>query len=228
MNIIYSDVAKSSMNITQFSKEDMAMWINDFSEGSQELERCLTTIINMGLHTVGCCKGSHFTVRIDKNKIEFITFNPLSYIGFKKGEDWGSYLPLDLINDKDVLLSDTSIYYAGENSEEFFKRLDNAFLTGKKNNKVEFNKKIEFCTDKVYNELERKAYESGLRKNELNENQVKELMGLYDKRFQTFKKCGETKGIQQKLYINKLFQLDRKFSNLIIKYYKIKEGKTLW
>ena len=224
MDIIYTDsnssARKSSMDITKIPKEEMAVVINEFSEGNQELENCLITINNQGLHTIGCCKGSHFTARIDKNKIEFITFNPSSYIGFKKGEDWGSYLSSDLINDKDVLLSDTSIHYLGESPDDFFKRLNNAFLTGKKNNKEEFDAKRETSSNELYSALERKSYESGLRRNELNENQVKELMKLYDERYQVFKKCGETQGIQQKLYISKLFQIDRKFTNLVEKYYK--------
>ena len=53
-------------------------------------------------------------------------------------------------------------------------------------------------------------------------------MKLYEERNATIEKIEETKGLKQKLYITKLYQLDRKFSILIAKYYKKNEGITLW
>jgi hypothetical protein len=219
---------KSSIDITKKSKEEMTMLINEFSEDSQRLEECLTTIFNQGLHTVGSCKGYHFTVFIRKDKVETVMFNAAPYIGFKKGEDWGSYLDIDLINDQNVFLDDFAIRYTGEDPDGFFERLNTSFLTGKKDNKDALDRKKAICTDESYNIAERKAYEFGLRRNGLDDRQVKELMKLYDERNITIDRIKNSQGVKQKLYITKLYQLDRKFSDLIGKYYKKKEGITLW
>ena len=232
MDIKYTDnnssAMKSSIDITQKSKEEMAMLINEFSEGSQALEECLTTIINQGLHTIGCCKGSHFTVLVGKNKVETVIYSFLPYIGFKKDEDWQSYLDIDVINDQNVFFDDVVIRYTGEDIDDFFGRVNTSFLTGKKNNKDAIDRKRASYTKEFYNAATKKSYEFGLRKNRHNENQVKELMKLYEERNATIEKIEETKGLKQKLYITKLYQLDRKFSILIAKYYKKNEGITLW
>ena len=143
-------------SIANIPEEEKLMALKEFAEGSEALEECLIILNKMGILTKSCCKGQHLSYA---KKYDGITENAAeeyprvrweSYILFEPNQDWEGYLSKDLIYDSDVIIADDYICYYGRDNEQFFRRLRNDLLTGKKNNQQLLDNKDNEITDDMY------------------------------------------------------------------------------
>ena len=134
------------IDLSTIKKKDMKKALDDFSEGSLSLKKCLITLWDNSLFTISCCKGDHFEIdEILPGKSE-LRVEYTGFIVFAPFVDIFSYLSIEFINNPFVVLRQKNnqhiIYFFGENKDKLFDSLANEVLSGKKENKEQLSKKI--------------------------------------------------------------------------------------
>lgn len=147
-----------------------------FAEGSEALEKCLRILWTRGLQTVACCKGNHISVTYsDKPEVECE-----AYIAFDSDSDWIKYLSKEIIENPDVQITESAIYYYGINHDAFFNMLSRDVILGKKDNERFIKEKLnKVLTPEAKRELEYKAFLSSLQVIGFDDEQIKYLCDLY-------------------------------------------------
>ena len=110
--------------------------------------------------------------------------NSNAYIAFSSG-DWKDYLSDksdNIIDDNDVVIEDSAIYYFGKDRELFFQVLGRNFQTGKKKNQPHLSEKMNSYSDESKLRLLRSSYEYSLRVNGFSDEQINTLLTIADKR----------------------------------------------
>lgn len=164
--------------------------LHTFSEGSSSLEKCLKILWKKGLKTIACCKGNHISISCDNNP----EISCEAYIAFDSDSDWLKYLPIEIIEDEDVMITQNAIYYYGKNKDTFFETLTCAVLFGEKDNEKSLIKKI---GKEPPPEMEYKSFIYSLQAIGFAEEQILELSKLYleiekqRNEFYSFSKNGE-------------------------------------
>ena len=154
MDVVYrnsnSTLGYSCYDIRMIPAEKIDALMEYFSEGSIALKECLLDIYRAGVDTRACCKGFHITMHEDSPDL-----CGNAYIAFSSG-DWKDYLSDNIIDDNDVVIEDSAIYYFGENRELFFQMLGRDFTTGKKKNQPHLSEKMNSYSDESKLELMKK------------------------------------------------------------------------
>lgn len=197
------------MKIEEIPEGERLLAIKEFAEGSPGLEKCLITLNKLGIATKASCKGNHLQI---VDNIPYVHAG--AYIAFQEDSNWRVYLSLQIIEDKDVILSDDSIYYVGKDHEKFFEILNMDFLTGKKDNLRSFYMKKRGLTEELKEILFQKAYVICLIENGFTKKQIDKLLKYY---------------ILVTRLLNNLFKdinnkkISQKYSNVLKKYERILE-----
>lgn len=167
----YNDYGKRK-DISKNNQAQMATDLNCFSEGSESLAECLKVLWSLGLQTISCCKGDHLSINY-YNKPEI---NSEAYIAFAPEMDWHSYLSKEILENKDVIITESAIYYYGPNKEAFFKTLTRSFMLGKKSNQSILLSKLQ---EQASSEMEFNAFLYSLKRIGFSEEQIQELTKSY-------------------------------------------------
>ena len=161
---------KHLVDLKLASDEELQKLLKYFSEGSKELEICLNTLWKNKLYTKACCKG-HLLEEKDW-KFPY----PNAYISMEDKVDVFSYLSVELIENPLILLYDfdrcQSIYFFGNDKEKYILKFAQDILSGKKDNEIYLNNKI----NKNMNlELRRKCYRDYYLKSGLNNDEIEKI-----------------------------------------------------
>ena len=182
-------------DLTKLDKQQRNNKLSLFSEGSLPLEKCLTILWNLDIPTTACCKGNHMTVTY-KNSPEVACEG---YIAFQPNTNWKQYLSKEIIENKNVVLSENAIYYYGANHDNFFQMLARDFLTGQKKYPKELAEKL---NKKLNSEeilaLEYKSFIYSLEQIGFQEEQIHYLGKSYLEYNKTQKEYYEIKDIEKK------------------------------
>lgn len=172
--------------INNIPEEEKLRAIREFSEGSEALEHCLIVLNNLGIRTKACCRGQHLSYAKYYDSVssnaeeEYPNVSWQSYVAFENDQDWQSYLSEDLINDENVIIDVNDISFLGRDNEEFFKRLQVAFLTGKKNNQELLARK----NNEITNDMIVKSYIYSLIRIGFTREQMIPLVAIFIRHFE--------------------------------------------
>lgn len=163
-------------DISTLPKNKRNYKLAQFSEGSKALEKCLIILWDRGIKTTACCKGNHLSINCDN--IPEIECE--AYISFDSNSEWQNYLSNEIIENEDVVITDSTIYYYGENHDAFFTALSKTFIIGKKDNKEVLNRKVsKGLTNIEEQKLEYKAFQESIHEIGFDEEQIMNLNNGY-------------------------------------------------
>lgn len=177
--------------------------LEQFSEGSEALRKCLRIIWSRGIETTASCKGNHLSIDVYNNP----NINCEAYIAFQQYQDWQKFLSSEIINNDDVIICSDAIYYYGSNNDLFFKTLSKDFLTGVKNNCSLISAKDKSFSD----ELDYKSFIIALHKIGFDEGQIEQLAYDYMEIEKCRKQSSQIKSDEERKRLNKTW--DRAWEN---------------